>query len=84
MKILGIVFLAIGIPLCFTLIFTPIGFGFCGVGALLIIASAVVRRQKAQEELAQEVRESRRYARPAEISSESARGGGISNSAFGR
>jgi hypothetical protein len=84
MKALGIVFLIIGVPLCLTLIFTPIGFGFCGVGTLLIIASAIVRRQRAQEELAQQGREYRGYDRGQDVDPQATQRARIANSQFGR
>lgn len=69
MKILGGLLIAFGLVLCITIIFLPWGMFAIAAGALLIIASAVVRRQRAQEELAREAHE----RRP-----------GVANSQFGR
>jgi hypothetical protein len=52
MKILGWLLIVGGLFLCLTILFIGFGVPMICAGALLIIASAVVRRQKAQEELA--------------------------------
>jgi hypothetical protein len=46
MKTLGILFIALGLFLCITIIFMVPGFTMIAVGALLVIAGAVSRRSR--------------------------------------
>jgi hypothetical protein len=84
MKILGGLLIVGGAFLCMTILFIGFGVPMICAGALLVIASAVVRRQKAQEELARDERDYRDGQRLAEIDPEASRRARIANSAFGR
>ncbi len=50
MKVLGYIFVVLGVLLLPTIIFAPLGFMLIGLGALLLIASALLARNRARRE----------------------------------
>jgi hypothetical protein len=84
MKILGWLFIGVGFLFCLSLIGYFLGVPMIGVGAVLLIVSAITRRQKALEELAQQAREYRGYDRGQDVDPQATQRARIANSQFGR